>query len=83
MTPISDGWHRHRDQLLARHPPDARARSEIERAYYAGAEHVVDALVGLNDAGLSLPFDIARQLTTWANECAHHENLSTFQGSPR
>jgi len=73
MIPISDGWHRHRD-TLPRHGLDARAWAEIERAYYGGAEHVVDAMVGMNDAGLSLPFVFTRQLSLWSQEYSGHAN---------
>ena len=74
MKSISDAWSIYRAQVFTRcHGMDPRARAEIERAFFAGAESVVDDMHDLNDAGLSLPFMFTRQLTTWASECAHHD----------
>jgi len=75
MKSLSDSWHLHRDQmrLRGRYPPDACARAEVERAFFAGAESVVDDMQGMNDAGLTLPFQFVRQLTLWSDECARHD----------
>lgn len=82
MKPISDGWNHHRATSFPRYTLDARARAEIERAFYAGAEHVVDALVEMNDAGLTLPFVFARQLQLWNSETASHDNRLTREETP-
>lgn len=73
MKPLSDAWHIYRGKTFARYTLDARARAEIERAFFAGAESVVDDMQDMNDAGLTLPFTFVRQLTMWASECAHHD----------
>ncbi len=73
MTPVSDGWASYYTRTVPAGVYDARVRAEIERAYYAGAEHVVDTLQGLNDAGLTMPFAVAKQLDLWTSETiAHH-----------
>jgi len=73
MKSISDAWHLHQDTLPAS-GLDARARAEIERAFFAGAESVVDDMQCMNDAGLTFPFDVARQLSRWASETSQHHN---------
>jgi hypothetical protein len=73
MKSLSDAWHIYRGKTFARYSLDARARAEIERAFFAGAESVVDDMQDMNDAGLTLPFTFTRQLTNWASECAHHD----------
>lgn len=76
MKSISDAWHLHQETLPR--GLDARARAEIERAFFAGAESVVDDLQDLNDAGLSLPFHISQQLMRWASESiGHHRQADT------
>lgn len=82
MNAISDGWANHRNKTWARYTLDARARAEIERAYYAGAEHVVDAITGMNDAGLTLPFLFTRQLSLWSSEVAAHDHRTRHEGTP-
>jgi hypothetical protein len=47
---------------------DARARFEIERAFYAGAEFAVDTVQEMNDAGLTIPFAVSNQLQIWSSE---------------
>jgi len=75
MKSISDAWHLHQDKLHAA-GLDARARAEIERAFFAGAENIVDGLQDLNAAGLTLPFYVSRQLSLWASDIsAHHHHV--------
>jgi hypothetical protein len=73
MKSVCDAWTIYRAKVFARYTLDARARAEIERAFFAGAESVVDDMQDMNDAGLTLPFNYVRQLTTWSSECAHHD----------
>ena len=71
MKSVSDAWTLHRDTLPT--SLDPRARAEIERAFFAGAENIVDGMQDLNAAGLSLPFAVSRQLMQWQSEtCGHH-----------
>lgn len=74
MKSISDAWTLHQD-TLPRGGLDARARAEIERAFFAGAENIVDGMQDLNDAGLSLPFAVSRQLTLWQSETTAHHHV--------
>ena len=72
MKTISDAWTLYRDMVLARFPGDARARAEIERAFFAGAEYIVDEVMDTNDAGLMLPLQLSRQLQLWEREVTTH-----------
>lgn len=76
MKSISDAWDLYRAKIFSRYTFDARARAEIERAFYAGAESVVDDMQDMNDAGLTMPFNVAQQLTRWGSEAiAHHSKV--------
>jgi len=69
MKAISDSWQLHRDKnAQARFVLDPRAQLDNRRAFYAGAASIVAALQELNDAGLSLPFNVMHQLTKWQQE---------------
>jgi hypothetical protein len=71
---LHDAWTLHRDNnpnpVL-----DARARFEIERAFYAGAEFAVDTVQDMHAAGLALPPAISNQLQLWSSE-AHAARYS-------
>jgi hypothetical protein len=74
MKSLHDAWELYRAQLPAG-GLDARARHEIELAFFAGAEFAVDALQDLNAAGLTLPFAVSTELQHWSSE-AHAARYS-------
>jgi len=74
MKSISDAWQLYRDHQLAAFESEQAMRVlvEVERAFYAGAECVVDELQNQNDAGLTFPFHLQRQLALWESETNLH-----------
>jgi len=67
MKSLHDAWTLYREN----NPGlglDARARFEIERAFYAGAEFAVDTVQDMNGSGLTLPFAVSHQLQLWSSE---------------
>lgn len=70
MKSVSDAWTLHQGTLPRMLDP--RARAEIERAFFAGAGNILDGMQDLNAAGLTLPFEISRQLSLWQSETIGH-----------
>jgi len=74
MKSLHDAWELYRVRL-GTSGLDARARFEIELAFFAGAEFAVDALQDMNAAGLTLPFAVSTELQHWSSE-AHAARYS-------
>lgn len=79
MISLRDAWAAYRGKRFPRFVLDARARFEIERAFYAGAEFAVDSVQDLNAAGLTLPFAVSTALEHWSSEA--HASRYSCEGS--